>query len=116
MLSALNEVTQPELLCVVHRQSVNLVRRQGLLTSHRRPNGYRDYSEDAARQVAFIQDLYSAGLPLRNYPGDPSLRRIDTPQGRLHRTLVADLVQLGELLVGERESRAGDVLAQVRNR
>jgi dTDP-4-dehydrorhamnose reductase len=28
--------------------------------------------------------------------------------------LVADLVQLGELLAGERESRAGDVLAQVR--
>lgn len=30
--------------------------------------------------------------------------------------LVADLVQLGEFLVGERESRAGDVLAQVRHR
>ncbi len=36
---------------------------QGLLTAERRGNGYREYGEQAVRQVAFIQDLYSAGLP-----------------------------------------------------
>ncbi|MEU1801770.1 MerR family transcriptional regulator [Streptomyces sp. NPDC019937] len=36
---------------------------QGLLSSDRRSNGYRDYGEEAVRQVAFIQDLYRAGLP-----------------------------------------------------
>ncbi|MGX1364984.1 DNA-binding transcriptional MerR regulator [Streptomyces canus] len=36
---------------------------QGLLSSHRRSNGYREYGEEAVRQVAFIQDLYRAGLP-----------------------------------------------------
>ncbi|MEV1026946.1 MerR family transcriptional regulator [Streptomyces sp. NPDC050264] len=36
---------------------------QGLLSSDRRSNGYREYGEEAVRQVAFIQDLYSAGLP-----------------------------------------------------
>ncbi|MEK8174532.1 MerR family transcriptional regulator [Streptomyces sp. M19] len=36
---------------------------QGLLSSVRRSNGYREYGEEAVRQVAFIQDLYRAGLP-----------------------------------------------------
>ncbi|MFE9006994.1 MerR family transcriptional regulator [Streptomyces sp. NPDC007875] len=36
---------------------------QGLLSSDRRSNGYREYGEEAVRQVAFIQDLYRAGLP-----------------------------------------------------
>ncbi|MEE6179542.1 MerR family transcriptional regulator [Mycobacterium sp. 050134] len=36
---------------------------QGLLHSERRANGYREYGPDAARVVAFIQDLYRAGLP-----------------------------------------------------
>ncbi|WP_042397295.1 MerR family transcriptional regulator [Streptacidiphilus carbonis] len=36
---------------------------QGLLSSDRRANGYREYGEEAVRQVAFIQDLYRAGLP-----------------------------------------------------
>ncbi|WP_141208864.1 MerR family transcriptional regulator [Streptomyces griseorubiginosus] len=36
---------------------------QGLLSSDRRSNGYRDYGEEAVRQVAFIRDLYRAGLP-----------------------------------------------------
>ncbi|MBP0458067.1 MerR family transcriptional regulator [Streptomyces montanisoli] len=38
---------------------------RGLLSSERRPNGYREYGEEAVRQVAFIQDLYRAGLPSR---------------------------------------------------
>ncbi|MER6443313.1 MerR family transcriptional regulator [Streptomyces sp. NPDC001185] len=36
---------------------------QGLLSSDRRSNGYREYGEEAVHQVAFIQDLYRAGLP-----------------------------------------------------
>ncbi|WP_118914584.1 MerR family transcriptional regulator [Mycobacterium shigaense] len=36
---------------------------QGLLGSQRRSNGYREYGPEAVRIVAFIQDLYRAGLP-----------------------------------------------------
>ncbi|GGR77395.1 MerR family transcriptional regulator [Streptomyces humidus] len=36
---------------------------QGLLSSDRRSKGYRESGEEAVRQVAFIQDLYRAGLP-----------------------------------------------------
>ncbi|MDX3853403.1 MerR family transcriptional regulator [Streptomyces sp. AK02-01A] len=35
---------------------------QGLLPAERRANGYREYDEQAVLQVAFIQDLYRAGL------------------------------------------------------
>ncbi|MGQ4514549.1 MerR family transcriptional regulator [Streptomyces sp. DW26H14] len=35
---------------------------QGLLTPERLANGYREYDEQAVRRVAFIQDLYRAGL------------------------------------------------------
>jgi DNA-binding transcriptional MerR regulator len=36
---------------------------QGLLRSQRQSNGYRAFDSDAVRIVAFIQDLYQAGLP-----------------------------------------------------
>ncbi|MFD6529267.1 MerR family transcriptional regulator [Streptomyces sp. NPDC060184] len=36
---------------------------QGLLPAERRANGYREYDEQAVLQVAFIQDLFRAGLP-----------------------------------------------------
>ncbi|WP_037912596.1 MerR family transcriptional regulator [Actinacidiphila yeochonensis] len=35
---------------------------QGLLRAERRANGYREYDEQAVLQVAFVQDLYRAGL------------------------------------------------------
>ncbi|WP_458248366.1 MerR family transcriptional regulator [Streptomyces sp. MAI_2237] len=44
-------------------RSLRYYEAQGLLSSRRRSNGYREYGEDAVRQVAFIQDLYRAGLP-----------------------------------------------------
>ncbi|MEU8870711.1 MerR family transcriptional regulator [Streptomyces javensis] len=44
-------------------RSLRYYEAQGLLSSDRRPNGYREYGEEAVRQVAFIQDLYRAGLP-----------------------------------------------------
>ncbi len=44
-------------------RSLRYYEEQGLLSSDRRPNGYREYGEEAVRQVAFIQDLYRAGLP-----------------------------------------------------
>lgn len=47
----------------VSARALRYYEEQGLLRSERRPNGYRDYSESAADTVAFIQDLYSAGLP-----------------------------------------------------
>ncbi|MFC8081738.1 MerR family transcriptional regulator [Streptomyces sp. NPDC057340] len=43
-------------------RSLRYYEEQGLLSSHRRSNGYREYGEEAVRQVAFIQDLYRAGL------------------------------------------------------
>ncbi|WP_078917605.1 MerR family transcriptional regulator [Streptomyces sp. NRRL S-813] len=47
----------------VSTRSLRYYERQGLLTSERRPNGYREYGPQAVRQVDLIQDLFSAGLP-----------------------------------------------------
>ncbi|GIE74679.1 MerR family transcriptional regulator [Actinoplanes philippinensis] len=47
----------------VSTRALRYYEEQGLLVSQRRGNGYREYGEHAVRQVAFIQDLYSAGLP-----------------------------------------------------
>ncbi|WP_030903884.1 MerR family transcriptional regulator [Streptomyces sp. NRRL F-5126] len=49
----------------VSTRSLRYYEDQGLLSSERRANGYREYGEQAVRQVAFIQDLYRAGLPSR---------------------------------------------------
>ncbi|HEU4807448.1 MAG TPA: MerR family transcriptional regulator [Homoserinimonas sp.] len=38
---------------------------QGLLTSERSPNGYRDYSETAVENVELVRGLISSGLPTR---------------------------------------------------
>jgi DNA-binding transcriptional MerR regulator len=46
----------------VSTRSLRYYEEQGLLPANRRTNGYRDYDEQAVRQVAFIQDLYNAGL------------------------------------------------------
>jgi DNA-binding transcriptional MerR regulator len=47
----------------VSTRALRYYEEQGLLAAERRGNGYREYDEQAVRQVAFIQDLYSAGLP-----------------------------------------------------
>lgn len=36
-----------------------------LLSSHRRPNGYRDYDDDAVETVRRVRGLLAAGLPTR---------------------------------------------------
>jgi DNA-binding transcriptional MerR regulator len=46
----------------VSTRSLRYYEEQGLLPSERLTNGYREYGEQAVRQVAFIQDLYRAGL------------------------------------------------------
>lgn len=47
----------------VSTRSLRYYEEQGLLPASRRANGYRDYGEQAVQVVAFIQDLYRAGLP-----------------------------------------------------
>ncbi|MCD2190370.1 MerR family transcriptional regulator [Actinomycetospora soli] len=47
----------------VSTRSLRYYEEQGLLVGDRLPNGYRDYGADAVGTVAFIQDLFSAGLP-----------------------------------------------------
>ena len=47
----------------VSTRSLRYYEEQGLLPAERLANGYREYTEQAVRQVAFIQDLYHAGLP-----------------------------------------------------
>ncbi|GGU15462.1 MerR family transcriptional regulator [Lentzea flava] len=47
----------------VSTRSLRYYEEQGLLRAERLANGYRQYDERAVRQVAFIQDLYQAGLP-----------------------------------------------------
>ena len=46
----------------VSTRSLRYYEQQGLLQSHRRANTYREYEPDAIERVAFIQDLFSAGL------------------------------------------------------
>ena len=46
----------------VSTRSLRYYEEQGLLPAERLTNGYREYGEQAVRQVAFIQDLYRAGL------------------------------------------------------
>jgi DNA-binding transcriptional MerR regulator len=47
----------------VSTRSLRYYEEQGLLPADRGANGYRDYDEQAVQVVAFIQDLYHAGLP-----------------------------------------------------
>ena len=47
----------------VSTRSLRYYEEQGLLVGERLANGYRDYTPDAVDTVAFIQDLFSAGLP-----------------------------------------------------
>lgn len=47
----------------VSTRSLRYYEEQGLLVGERLANGYRDYAPDAVDTVAFIQDLFSAGLP-----------------------------------------------------
>lgn len=46
----------------VSTRALRYYEEQGLLQNRRAPNGYRDYGPDSVDLVAFIQDLYRAGL------------------------------------------------------
>ncbi|NDK32787.1 MerR family transcriptional regulator [Nesterenkonia sp. Hz 6-5] len=46
----------------VSTRALRYYEHQGLLRSHRRANTYREYAPNAIERVAFIQDLFSAGL------------------------------------------------------
>jgi DNA-binding transcriptional MerR regulator len=46
----------------VSTRALRYYEHEGLITSRRRPNGYRDYDPDAVEMVALIQDLFAAGL------------------------------------------------------
>jgi MerR family redox-sensitive transcriptional activator SoxR len=46
-------------------RSLRYYEQRGLITSSRQSNGYRDFDADAVEVVELIQDLISAGLPLR---------------------------------------------------
>ena len=46
----------------VSTRALRYYEEQGLLQNRRSPNGYRDYEPDSVDVVAFIQDLYRAGL------------------------------------------------------
>ncbi|MFD5831750.1 MerR family transcriptional regulator [Lentzea sp. NPDC060358] len=47
----------------VSTRALRYYEQQGLLHSRRRSNGYRDYASGSVEVVAFIQDLFRAGLP-----------------------------------------------------
>lgn len=46
----------------VSSRALRYYEQQGLLLSERRPNGYREYAPESIKIVAFIQDLFQAGL------------------------------------------------------
>ncbi|WP_413812472.1 MerR family transcriptional regulator [Streptomyces sp. OE57] len=55
-------IGEPSRATGVSARSLRYYEEQGLRQSRRRANAYREYPE-AVQQVAFIQDLLSAGLP-----------------------------------------------------
>jgi DNA-binding transcriptional MerR regulator len=46
----------------VSSRALRYYEQQGLLHSERRPNGYREYAPESVEVVAFVQDLFHAGL------------------------------------------------------
>ncbi|MFI5931778.1 MerR family transcriptional regulator [Actinoplanes sp. NPDC051494] len=47
----------------VSARSLRYYEQQGLITAVRRPNGYRDYDDDAVVTVLTIRSLYDLGFP-----------------------------------------------------
>jgi len=46
----------------VSSRALRYYEQQGLLHSERRPNGYREYAPESIEVVAFVQDMFHAGL------------------------------------------------------
>ncbi|WP_084794067.1 MerR family transcriptional regulator [Actinokineospora bangkokensis] len=46
----------------VSTRALRYYEQQGLLRSERQPNGYREYAPESAEVVAFVQDMFHAGL------------------------------------------------------
>ncbi|QKV75829.1 MerR family transcriptional regulator [Amycolatopsis sp. Hca4] len=46
----------------VSTRALRYYEQQGLLRSERRPNGYREYGPESIEVVAFVQDMFDAGL------------------------------------------------------
>ncbi|WP_439381479.1 MerR family transcriptional regulator [Amycolatopsis lexingtonensis] len=46
----------------VSSRALRYYKQRGLLRSERRPNGYREYAPESVEVVAFVQDLFQAGL------------------------------------------------------
>jgi DNA-binding transcriptional MerR regulator len=46
----------------VSTRALRYYEQQGLLRSERQPNGYREYTPDSIEVVAFVQDMFRAGL------------------------------------------------------
>ncbi|MFD0684940.1 MerR family transcriptional regulator [Actinomadura fibrosa] len=49
----------------VNERLLRYYERQGLITSRRLPNGYRDYDESVLEKITQIRALLAAGLPTR---------------------------------------------------
>lgn len=49
----------------VSRRALRYYEQQGLIRSRRQENGYREYGPETVDVVAFVQDLFAAGLSSR---------------------------------------------------
>ncbi|MGW1887542.1 MerR family transcriptional regulator [Streptomyces sp. NPDC001970] len=91
-------------------RSVRYYEEQGLLTSTRSPGGQRHYTDSEVERVAFIQQLYAAGLSSRTIAellpcvdtpseenSDSGLERMALERERLS-THIADLVETRDTL------------------
>ena len=65
----------------VSTRALRYYEQQGLLSSNRRSNGYREFTASAVNEVAFIQDLYGAGLPSEIIKEILPCVRQEQPQG-----------------------------------
>ncbi|MFF3373885.1 MerR family transcriptional regulator [Streptomyces sp. NPDC002680] len=93
-------------------RSLRYYEEQGLLTSTRSPSGQRHYTEDEVERLAFIQQMYAAGLSSRTIAellpcvdtpseehSDSALERMALERERLS-AHIADLVRTRDTLDG----------------
>lgn len=92
----------------VSTRALRYYEEQGLLSAVRLGNGYREYDDQAARRVAFIQDLYSAGLP------SEVIREIIPCAGGEHPTGDCSALQDRVRKVRDRLARQEQLIAQRR--
>jgi DNA-binding transcriptional MerR regulator len=90
----------------ISSRALRYYEQQGLLHSERRSNGYREYAPESVEVVAFIQDLFRAGLSSEVVRDILPCARDEHPSGDCA-GLVARVRQVRDELVRQEQHIAG---------